>query len=105
MVSQRREEGAESHAVRAIPEIEVPAEVLIPAYSNYISMTQNPNEVILTFCAVISRPTVTVGVAAELSNVAQHRVLLTRGTATALTRMLVRELLGEEAERNLTSVE
>ena len=82
-------------------EIELPPELTVPAYANYISFTKRGEEVVVTFSwRGLKVPHPQTAKAADCHKAVQ-RVLMTKGSTEAMVRMLIKYMFGEEVEKSL----
>ncbi|TET68620.1 MAG: hypothetical protein E3J40_00855 [Dehalococcoidia bacterium] len=83
------------------PEIELPPELVVPAYANCVSFSRRGGEVVLTFSW--RGPKVPHPQTAETADChkAVQRVLMNTETGEAMVRMLVKHMFSEEVEKSL----
>lgn len=82
-------------------EIELPSELTVPAYANWISFSRRGQEVVLTFSWKGPRVPHPHTVETTDCHKVVQRVLLTVETAEAMVRMLMKHMFGEEIEKSL----
>lgn len=92
---------SEAEEERKMEEIELPPELVVPAYANWISFTRRGEEVVLTFSWRGPKVPHPQTVKTTDCHKAVQRVLMTRGTTEAMVRMLIKQIFGEEVEKNL----
>lgn len=83
------------------PEIELPPELIVPAYANWVSFSRRGREVVLTFSwrgPKIPHPQT---VKTTDCHKAVQRVLITTETAEAMVRMLVKNMFSDEVAKSL----
>ena len=82
-------------------EVELPPELVVPAYANWVSFTRRGEEIVLTFSWRGPKVPHPQTVKTTDCHRAVQRVLMTRGTTEAMVRMLIKHMFGEEVEKSL----
>jgi len=83
------------------PEVELPPELIVPAYANWVSFSRRGREVVLTFSW--RGPKIPHPETAKTTDCHQavQRVLLSTETTEAMVRMLMKHMFGDEVEKSL----